>query len=301
MSTEKLAEAREFLEDLSENPPVLPYEPTLLPLLFSATKDNSTASVDDITRLIERSQKLATKVLSLANSAAYGLESSVTSLHRAISILGLREVRSLVVMIGAVATIKGVKLPKDFDATELWRHQLRTAAIAKALCQTLRDLARKDPQSENNSMQIAPDEAYAAGLLHDIGKVFLAGSRPHIWDDIFALHHERGIAFYEAENDYWGMDHALVGAQVLHHWKLPLLLTDPISWHHAPQLAPSLALEAGLLAAANAIAHEGLNEDGLLGATALSYLPPQKDPAVLAVAVEQALQDPGAEAFAGLL
>lgn len=289
------------MEDLSENPPVLPYEPTLLPLLFAATRDDSRASVDDITALIENSQKLAAKVLSIANSAAYGLESTITSLKRAISVLGFREVRTLVVMVGAVSAIKGVKLPKSFDATELWKHHLKTATIAKTLAACLRDMAGMPGAKAEDRLEIAPDEAYAAGLLHDIGKVFLAGSRPKIWEAIEAMRLETGLSFTEAENEYWGMDHALVGAQVLHHWKLPLLLTDPINWHHAPALAPSLAAESRLLAAANLIAHNGLDDKGSLWPEALALMPAHADAAALAASVGAALSAPGAEAFAGLM
>lgn len=299
MSKERLEEARAFLEDLAEHPPVLPYEPTLLPLLFAATRDDSNASVDDITALIESSQKLASKVLSLANSAAYGLESTVTSLRRAISILGFREVRTLVVMVGAVSAIKGVKLPKTFDATGLWKHQLKTASIAKILAAAVHDLAKQQGTKDGLLLEMAPDEAYAAGLLHDIGKVFLAGSRPGIWETIETIRTTKGISFDEAEDEYWGMDHALVGAQVLHHWKLPLLLTDPINWHHAPELAPSLSTEARLLAAANILAHEGLDEHGAFRENVLALLPVQCDPVGLAASV--AVNGRGTEAFSGLL
>jgi HD-like signal output (HDOD) protein len=251
MPKEKLQEARDFLEELAETPPCLPYEPSLLPLLFAATREGSNASIDDLTVLIERSQKLATRVLSLANSALYALESTVTSLRRAISILGFREVRTLVIMIGAVSAIKGAKLPKGFDAIALWRHQLKTASVAKVLAGALSSSGGPRSEGPEKRLEMAPDEAYAAGLLHDIGKVFLAASRPQLWEAIEEIRQISSLSFFEAEDEYWGMDHALVGAQVLHYWKLPLLLTDPINWHHAPELAPVFRVEAKLLAAAN--------------------------------------------------
>lgn len=294
MNTARLEEARAFLEELSENPPWLPYEPMLLPQLFAATKEDSNASVDDLTLLIERSQKLATRVLSLANSALYALESTVTSLRRAVSILGFREVRTLVVMIGAVSAIKGAKLPKEFDANGLWRHQVKTAAMAKGLALAMKELPE-------NGLEMAPDEAYAAGLLHDIGLVFLAAGRPKIWADIEDLRRAKNCPFFEAENEYWGMDHALVGAQVLHYWKLPLLLTDPINWHHAPDLAPAFGPEAHLLAAANLLAHEGLADDGPLPEAVLALLPPNVDGEKAATLVRQVLKKAGSEHLAGMM
>lgn len=301
MHTEKLAEARAFLEELAENPPWLPYEPTLLPLLFAATKEGSTASVDDLTLLIERSQKLATRVLSLANSAMYALESTVTSLHRAVSVLGFREVRTLVIMIGAVSVIKGAKLPKDFDATGLWKHQIMTATAAKTLTETLIRSGATQGAKPEDKLVMAPDEAYAAGLLHDIGKVFLAATRPRIWEAIEEIKQKAGMSFFEAEDAYWGMDHALVGAQVLHYWKLPLLLTDPINWHHAPRVAPAYAMEARLLSAANILANKGLTEEGILPAEANVLMPPESDAAALGAAVKAAFASSRMEAVGGLL
>ena len=288
-ANERLEAARIFLAELAENPPALPYEPALLPMLFAATREDSTASIDDLTQLIERSQKLASRVLSIANSAVYALESTVTSLRRAISVLGFREVRNLVVMLGAVAAIKGARLPQRFDIAALWQHQLKTATIAKALAAELGGPSGVCGPSAapEDRLGMAPDEAYAAGLLHDIGQVFFAAGRPDVWEAVEDLRRERGIRYVEAEEAYWGIDHALIGAQVLHYWKLPLLLTDPINWHHAPQLAPAYKMEARLLAAANRTAHSGLTEQGALLEWAISLMPEGVDPARLGAAVAQ--------------
>lgn len=301
MHKEKLEEARSFLEELAENPPLLPYEPTLLPLLFAATKEDSNASIDDLTALIERSQKLATRVLTLANSAMYALQSTVTSLRRAISILGFREVRTLVIMIGAVSAIKAAKLPKAFDAVALWRHQLKTATLAKTLAEALGKGVGLPGGKPAEGLEMAPDEAYAAGLLHDIGKVFLAASRPHIWETIEADCRNKGLSFHEAEEEYWSMDHALIGAQVLHYWKLPLLLTDPINWHHAPLLAPAYMEDAKLLSTANIIANLGLNADGSLPAEAIALLPEGADAEKLAEVVKAGLENDQSETLANLM
>ncbi len=266
-------------------------------MLFAATRERSTASVDDLTALIERSQKLASRVLAIANSAVYALEASVTSLRRAVSILGFREVRTLVIMMGAVSVIKGVKLPKSFDAVALWRHQLKTAAVAKALAAELGAFTA----AREKSLLMAPDEAYAAGLLHDIGKVFFAAGRPALWEAVEELRQISSLQYFEAEDIYWGMDHALIGAQVLHYWKLPLLLTDPINWHHAPHLAPAFGAETRLLAAANRIAHCGLDEQGALRENALSLLPEGCDAAALGAVVARSLVNADAETFVALV
>lgn len=300
MTAGHLEEARLFLRELAESPPWLPYEPTLLPLLFSATREDSTASINDLTALIERSQKLAAKVLTIANSALYALESTVTSLQRAVALLGFREVRTLVIMVGAVSAIKGARLPKAFDAAGLWRHQLETACIAKALVLSLR--SRIDPKKTGQEEQVgfAPDEAYAAGLLHDIGKVVLAAKRPAVWQAVEDSRAGGAMSFTEAEDAYWGMDHSVIGAQLLHQCKLPRLLTDPINWHHAPTLAPVFGAEARILAAADCIAHQGVGNEGELPEAAVALMPPDVDQRAVGQAVRSALADSRLDALMGL-
>ncbi|MCL2123381.1 MAG: HDOD domain-containing protein, partial [Desulfovibrionaceae bacterium] len=103
--------SRAFLHKLLQHPPILPFEPALLPMLFAMTREDSTASTRDLAKLIERSQNLASRVLALANSAAYGLAFKVSALHRAISILGIREIRRMVLLVGISSAIRETKLP----------------------------------------------------------------------------------------------------------------------------------------------------------------------------------------------
>jgi putative nucleotidyltransferase with HDIG domain len=275
-----MQDARTFLEEIAGNPPGLPYDPTLLPKLFDASREGSHISLEEITAGIEKSQDLAVRILASANSAFYGFESVITSLSRAVSVLGLKEVRNATLMAGADTWLRNAKLPAGFDAAGALHHQILAAELAKALAQTL--------QGADPALRIKPDEAYAAGLLHDIGKVFLALRRPQVWAAVEKIRGSTSLSFAEAEDEYWSIDHALVGARVLHYWKLPLMLTDSISWHHAPQMAPNYAAEARLLCAADILAHEGLGTDGGLPARAAELLPENADRGALAAAAQAA-------------
>lgn len=166
------------MQKLLQNPPTLPFEPKLLPLLFAVTQEGSNASVRSVVALIEKSPRLATRVLTVANSAAYGLEFKVSTLQRAISIMGLREVRLLVLMVGMSSFIREAQLPKSFDTAAFWKHLLFVATIAR----TLADVLGGDngvcgaSACAGERLVMVPDEAYIAGLLHDVGKIFFA---PH--------------------------------------------------------------------------------------------------------------------------
>lgn len=292
-------DARACLQELQQKPPTLPFEPDLLPMLFAATKNSTATPAKGLVALIERNQKLTTRVLATANSAAYGQEFKVSTLHRAINIVGLKTIRTLVVMVGMAAVIKGANLPKSFDIKELWKHELTTAAIAKILAAELGgpDGVWGPSADEKNRLLMDPDEAYIAGLLHDIGKVFFATSRPELWETVTTTCKECGRQYFEVENSYWSMDHALIGAVVLYQWKLPLILTEPINWHHSPELAPTCKIEAQLLAAANIIARTPPDAQGRLCEKAVALLPESCDLPTITAAIAQYFATTDTEAF----
>lgn len=283
-------ESRLFLQKLLQNPPALPFEPKLLPLLFAVTQEGSNASVRSVVALIEKSPRLATRVLAVANSAAYGLEFKVSSLQRAINIMGLREVRQLVLMVGMSSFIREARLPKAFDRGEFWRHLLSVAAIARTLANVLGGEAGVcgAGRGADERLVIVPDEAYLAGLMHDVGKIFLAATRPDIWERAVKMELAEDCGSFEAENAQWGMDHGLIGAAVLHHWKLPLSLTEPINLHHSPELATTYKMEARLLAAANALARCSQDASLLRGRVGM-YLPESCDVDAVSTAVFESM------------
>ncbi|UZP67351.1 HDOD domain-containing protein [Desulfovibrio mangrovi] len=238
-------EAQDFLADLLQSMQDLPYEPSLLSDLFSLTKDNSPASLEAIGQTIARGQGLAARVLSIANSAYYGLQSEVSSVSRAVAVLGLKEVRNLVLAIGVAEIASKRKMPKKFEIAEYWMHQVGVGEAARLIALH----AAKKGEKED------PDTLYTAGLLHDLGKLFIASFRPLTWAAIRKLRDTAQISDAEAEDRYWGMDHAVIAAHVLSYWNLPDVLTDPISWHHQPRLAGEHKCAAAMLHVANALLH----------------------------------------------
>jgi len=280
---QRLEKSRLFLQKLLSSPPELPFESALLPMLFEVTQEDSTASLRDLVTLISRSQKLTLRVLAITNSAAYGLAFKVSTLQQAVRILGVREIRLQVILVGTSAALKAVKLPRSFDVSALWLHQLQVAAIAKTLTTFLGGPSGVCGPSarEQDRLNMAPDEAYIAGSLHDLGKPFFAASSPSQWEEVQTAWNRNKQQYFEVEHEFWSMDHAMIGARVLHFWKLPILLTETINWHHMPELAPSHKMAARMLAAANRIAKGDWNVATGLPEEALSLLPEGIDPAAL--------------------
>ena len=233
--------ARRFLEELPRIQHDLPYSPGLLQKLFTQTSGNSLASLEEISETIAQDQGLTARILTVANSAFYGLQAKVTTVSRAMAVLGLKEVRAMVLALGVKDIAKGLKNSPIFDLREYWRHQLMTASAAEIIA------VHAGTDYEN---------MFTAGLLHDLGKVLIALHSPDDWRAIIMLSAAEDLPHARSEERYWGLEHGLVGSLVLSSWDLPKALTEPINWHHSPNQAPEFRRQAEILCVANALAHE---------------------------------------------
>lgn len=243
--------AQAFLAMLAHDSPELPFEPALLPELFASTADNSMRNTAYIAGLVERSPGIAARILRLANSAYYGMQTKVSSLEQGVRLLGLNEVRNIILQIGVTAAVMKLPLPPKFPFVRLWEHQLITANMAKAMGNILLQL------SKGGGAGILPDELYVAGLLHDMGKTMVAAHCPNDWEAIHDLACCENLTFAQAEEDYWGIDHAAAGARLLTFWGVPMRLVELVNWHHAPHLAsPEFLVPARVVAAANLLSHD---------------------------------------------
>ncbi len=231
-----------FLLDLPTVRNDLPYSPDLLTRLFRLTGEEGLSPLEAIAAAVAEDQGLSARLLALANSAFYGLQSQVGTVGRAVAVLGLREVRSLVLALGMRGLADARPLPPEFAFAPYLAHQLAVAGAARGLA---RITAAMDP-----------DDAFTAGLLHDLGKLLTALYRPEDWQAQAALATAEGLPWHEAEERHWGLDHGLIGGMVLRSWNLPETLTEPVNWHHAPLAAPSRLLPCALASLADALARE---------------------------------------------
>lgn len=238
-----------FLRELPKVKEDLPFSPEVLKQLFVQTGSNSMSSLEEIGETLGKDQGLTTRILSLANSAYYGLQAEVQSVPRAAAVLGLGEVRNIVLTLGVNGMADKYEMPEDFDLTEYWTHQFFVGMLS-------RELSR---MSEIGN----PDNLFTVGLLHDIGKLITAMRRPDDWQAIRELAEEKELVDAEAEEEYWGMDHAVIGSLVLKSWDLPTNLVEPVNWHHAPALAPDHSNEATLVCLADAAAQAAVNPEGV--------------------------------------
>lgn len=248
MAQEKI---QSFLHELPRMREDLPFSPALLRQLFVQTGASSMSSLEEVGGTLSKDQGLTARILSLANSAYYGLQAEVQSVPRAAAVLGMSEIRNIVLALGVTGMSNKYDMPSEFDLSAYWQHQFLVAMIAKELSR----------MSEVGN----PDNMFTVGLLHDVGKLITAMRRPDDWLAIQELAENEEMSDSEAEDDYWGMDHAVVGALVLKSWDLPPDLVEPVNWHHAPALAPEHSTESTLISLADYAAHAVIDPEGSYG------------------------------------
>lgn len=177
------------------------------------------APFKDFVRIIEKDQALAAKILRVANSAFYGLLSSVSSLEHALVILGINEVKSIVLGC-SVYNFFSHGQSNAFDRTQFWKHAIICSQVAKLLGAHF--------NTRNG------DSLFLAGLIHDIGKVVLD---QYFHEDFVQIIEHISLTkttFSKAEKKILGTTHSQIGAKVLKQWRFPDEVIMQILYHHAP-------------------------------------------------------------------
>lgn len=164
---------------------------------------------------------LTGKVLKLVNSAYYSMPNRVTSLVRAIVMLGINTIKNLVISTGVISAVNQ-RQNKDsaLDMTSFWRHSVGVGVLAKLLALK----QNVDPKFV--------EEYFVAGLLHDVGKLPLDFVIAEGYKDIIALSQKKNLPLYQLESRYLGVNHSELGERIVDLWKLPTSLRETIVFHH---------------------------------------------------------------------
>jgi HD-like signal output (HDOD) protein len=188
--------------------------------LMRLLSDENTTS-DDLQEVVEQDPALSAKVISLGNSAYYGLRTPAHTISRAIVIIGFKELEFLALGLGLADTFDLRKVPYGFDGEGLWLHSLSVSWTAREVAAATR-LAD-------------PGEAMLAGLLHNLGQIMIV---THFTVQLQRLMNyvAEGHAFAEAEADL-GLWHEAVGYLLAKNWGMPQYLQDVILYHHRPEIA----------------------------------------------------------------
>ena len=183
------------------------------------------ASVETIGELIAQDPAVTAKILQLANSAVFGLQLQVTHPAEAVSYIGLETTRALVLLAHTFSSFDQLRCV-GFSAEALWQHSVLTGQMARRIA----SLENRKPDS--------CEQAFSAGLLHDIGKLLFAANLPGPFGQALALARAQHCSLWKAEIRVLGASHPEVGACVLAIWGLPLSIVEAVALHHCPVRSP---------------------------------------------------------------
>jgi HD-like signal output (HDOD) protein len=175
------------------------------------------SSAQDLAEIIEKDQSITAKVLKLVNSAAWGLPEKVTNIAQAISLLGYRSISHMVTTLAVFDSLQ--KMGRgSFDRRAFWIHSIASAVMSRKIAERTRLAEAED--------------AFTAGLLHDMGKVFMDGFLNEDFAIVLRTAEDRGISFLEAEHLLLEVDHAVIGEWISRAWQLPLFIVAAVKHHH---------------------------------------------------------------------
>ena len=209
--------------------------PVLVRLMQLADDDGSTTG--DVAALVERDPGLAVRVLGIANSPALGRGRELRSIEHCVAALGTRLVRSIATCLSIQRLFEQQAGQASLDLGPFWGHSLLVGELARSIALATDGLS--------------PDEAYLAGLLHDVGQLVLLGALGAGYRKLLASVPDEGQL---ATGEMAGLQfsHADVAAWLVDRWALDSTLGDGMLFHHA---APELIATASPLAQTVWMAH----------------------------------------------
>ena len=202
--------------------------PTIYYRIDNAIKDPRTSN-SQIGDILSEDVGLSARILKLANSAFYSFPSKVDTISSAISIIGTKQLRDLVLATSVVKMFEGI--PEDLVKLDnFWAHCIGCGVVARVIAGVNR---------ESNV-----ESFFVAGILHDIGSLLIYSLMPEEAVKIMYYSQTHKCSLHKAEKNCIGFTHTQVGGYLLKQWKLPKNLIEAVYYHHSPmssRVYPSFA------------------------------------------------------------
>jgi len=184
--------------------------------------NNPGADYSVIAEKIIHDQTLSLKILRLVNSAHFGLSRKITSINEAIVLLGMAQLKTLVVASGFAGSVKEVE---GLDLKRFWAESFEVAALSKWFAEKSND--------------VDPDTAFTVGLIHNIGQLLLHLTKPKLAEAIATLVDETNCSRSVAERERLNFTTAEAGEALLRYWQFPASLGEAVRYHKQPTEAPA--------------------------------------------------------------
>ncbi len=199
------------------------------------------SNISDLAKTVSQDPSFTVRLLRIANSAFYGLSSTVDTVNKAVSIIGTGQIRNLALATSVAHSFAG--LPNTLVSMEhFWRHSLYCALLARLLAQ--------------RTGGCDADAVFTAALLHDIGELVIFNRLPEQAKEalLMVLDSADELPVHIAEQQVMGFDHSHVGAKLAQQWQLPPMLCECIAHHHDVGAARHFPREVALVHIANILA-----------------------------------------------
>lgn len=211
------------INSLSNLPPL----PSVYQDLRDCLADHKNFTIDQVVEIVRGDAAMSIDLLHWANSALFGQRRKVDTVKRAVVLLGIDVVESLVLSEAITRTIGALtKQTSGFDSRDLQRHSMGCAIIARLLAETF-----------SASQPELADRVFIAGLLHDIGLLAEAGLFAEQFAKVQETAAAKKLLLVEAESEVLQTSHPEIGAILAEWWSLPSFIVNAIRWHLEPQNA----------------------------------------------------------------
>jgi HD-like signal output (HDOD) protein len=223
----------------------LPSLPAIYLELQSALGDPR-VTVARVARIVERDIAMTAKVLQLVNSAYFGVAlrgggGRIASVEQALVMLGLNTIQYLTLASSLFSVYSARDDFYGFSLSLLQEHSLLAARIAARLLPA----------------RVASEEAFVAALLHDAGKLILAGRHPERYRKLMSTAAREALPLTLLETAEFGASHPEIAAYLFGTWGLPTMIVEAVAFHHDPSAAGRKVFDAtGAVHVAEVLAHE---------------------------------------------
>ena len=206
---------------LIEKEVTLPSPPAIAVQILNTVQKHDT-DLNKLVKIISADPALTGKMLQIANSSFYSLKSEVTSIERALSVLGTNIIKNIALSFVIATDLRGED-QSGFDFDDYWRRSVTSAVAADLLTQRL---GLKD------------EDIFVIALLHNIGMLVIFLNKRDNYSELFKEICFSGKSLIDLEKQKYGFDHQQVGSMLIEKWGLPDRISIPINYHHNPELAP---------------------------------------------------------------
>jgi HD-like signal output (HDOD) protein len=200
-----------------------------LPELYQAIQDELASPLMSMKRIgdiIASDLGMSAKVLQLVNSSFFGLFTRVSSPSQAVNLLGAETVKALVLHVH-IFSQHNPRACQHFSLARLARHSFEVSMLARSLA-----LLEDAPQD-------VVDNAFLAGVMHDVGQLLFAVNHPHLYDELLAMVQADAMELHRTEEEVFGGGHDQLGAYLMGLWGMPEPVVEAIAFHHRPAEVPS--------------------------------------------------------------